>query len=219
MKVVSVTLLLSVLVVLPVEGQGVHSLVEALDGTLTVSERQAAIDSLGESGSAIFLRRDGDFLLVALESDSVGVASLCIGNENEVSVLHASAALGRLKFYPRDGGLWHTEERFVWSLRDTTMSSSALAERLAYLDKHGWVATTSAMGDPKHTEFLIRQSALPAGTWFLSFGIMPSERPEEIIGLPSSHAGDCASEDLVRGIVPTEGLRFVPSAWKVIAGQ
>ena len=212
------TLLLTVLVVLPVRGQGTSGLIEALDGTITISERREATDSLKEHGTASFFRRVGDFLLVAIESDSIGVASLCIGNQDEVNVLHASAALGALKFQPRDG-LWYTADRFTWSLRDTSMSSKAQADRLSFLDRLGWVATTSAMGHPRQTEFVIRQSVLPDGKWFVGLGIMPSERPDEIIGLPASSAGDCASPDLVRGVDPTTGLTFNPTAWKEISGR
>lgn len=215
MKVLSITLLLSALMVLTAEAQEGRSLVETLNGTFSLTEHKAATDSLTEPGSAIYIRSDRDFLLVAIKSDPVGVASLCIGNKKEVSVLHASAALGKLKFYP-EGDLWHTTERFEWSLRDTTMSPNAVEGRLAYLDEHGWVASTSGMGHPNHTEFLIRQSALPAGEWFLSLGIMPGERPDEIIGLPEANAGDCASGDLVRGIVPAAGLSFDPAAWMAI---
>lgn len=216
MKSISLTVLLSLSVMITAKSQDLQSLVKELHGSFTTAERRAATDSLTESGASLWVRQAGEYVLVTIESDTIGVASLCIGSENEVTVLHASAALGDLKFHPVDG-LWHTSERFKWELRDTTMSTSTQEERQAHINRNGWVASTSLMGNPNYTEFLIRRSALPSGRWYLSAGIMPGQHPEVIIGIPSSDAGDCAAGNLVRGMVPSEGYTFEPISWKLIA--
>jgi len=154
-------------------------------------------------------------LRITVASEPVGVASLCLATTERVRVLHASAALGMLDYH-REEQTWTTEESFVWALRDTAMTAAALESRRAHLEAHGWVATTNEMGRAGETEFLIRWDLLPEGDLYLGLGIMPKERPTEIIGMPSERVGDCARGDLVRGPAPLSGLRFDPESWKPV---
>lgn len=209
-------LLLPLIALIPASVRAQEGVLASLDGTITAEETSAATDSLVEAGAAMYFRRDGDVLWVGVESDPIGVSSLCVGTGSEVWVLHASAALGMLT-YGAEEDRWRTSDSFAWSLRDTSMSPEALAERQAYLDEHGWVATTSGMGQDGHAEFLLTEDRLPAGDRFVALGIMPSQHPEHILGLPAPSAGDCALGDLVRGMVPGAALSFDPPSWKAMA--
>jgi hypothetical protein len=201
-----------------VQGQTLQDRLLSLDGVITAADRSAATDSLREGATALLVRSEGDYLWIAVHSDSIGVASLCLGASESVQVLHASAALGRVT-YDRRGSDWTTDQEFTWALRDTSMTPAAIGERQAYLSENGWVATTSRMGHPDHTEFLIRRGGLPEGDLYLALGIMPLQHPDTIAGYPMASAGDCARDDLVRGQVPESGLRFDPESWqKIVQG-
>lgn len=188
---------------------------ETLDGTFSEPEREGARQLLHDEVSAVFVRSGDGFLRIVVQSEPIGVASLCVAGADDVLILHASAALGMLR-YTRSDSAWTSKDRFSWAMRDTSMSVTALAERGAYLKEHGWVASTSRMGRPGETEFLVRRTILPEGDLFLAVGIMPLERPEEILGLPSPGAGDCAHERLVRGMAPRTDIRFNPQAWALV---
>lgn len=211
MKTTYLALFLSLFQALPINGQTLHDHIMSLDGVITIVEKSTALDSIREGESALYARSAEGFLWVAVKSDSIGVVSLCVANNNETKILHASAALGAITF-SQQGAKWTTSERFTWTLRDTSMSTSVIAERREYFKEHGWVATTSSMGDPNHSEFLLSQDRFSIKDLRLAVGIMPLTQPNKIISLPIN-AGGCASEDLVRGINPDAGLDLEPSLW------
>src|SRR5688572_5660318 len=72
-----------------------------------------------------------------------------------VRVLHASAALGSVRYVRAADGTWHTADAFVYELRDTSLSPAAEEGRARYLDEHGWVATLFGMGGPGAYEYAI----------------------------------------------------------------
>ena len=218
MKITSLILLIYIVLVLPARGQTLRNHIVSLDGVITVAEQDSAQNSLREGESALFIRRVGNMLWIAIESESIGVVSLCVGGDDEVKILHASAALGAITFF-QQGTTWTTSERFSWSLRDTSMSTSAMSKRQEYLNEQGWVATTSSMGHSGHSEFLLSGDRFSISNLHLAVGIMPRSRPDEIIGFPSANAGECASGDLVRGITPETGLSFQPSLWIPVTGR
>jgi hypothetical protein len=148
---------------------------ETIDGVFAEPERDGARQVLREGASSVFVRAGSGFLRIVVQSDPIGVASVCIGGADEVRVLHASAALGMVRY--------------------------------------------SRKGRPGETEFLVRRNLLPGGDVFVAVGIMPLERPDEIVGLPSAGAGDCALGTLVRGPAPTADVRFDPRRWAVVPGS
>ncbi len=218
MKTACLLLSLACLLTQPVRAQSADLHLQTLDGMLSPAERKAATDSLREAETTVFIQDDASLLRITVQSEPIGVASLCVATAERVWVLHASAALGHLAYHQEDA-TWTTAAGFVWALRDTAMTAAAMEARRAYLQEQGWVATTYQMGHPGVTEFLIRRDLMPAETRYLALGIMPRARPAEIIGVPSESVGDCARGDLVRGPAPLEGLRFEPALWKQIATQ
>jgi len=215
MKLACIVLVLAGLFTPQASAQSLRQHIEGLDGIFSTAERNAATDSLREEEAAIFIQSDDALLKITVQSEPIGVASLCLATDGLVRVLHASAALGMLEYH-MDGQTWGTERVFEWAMRDTALTPSALEARRTYLEANGWVATTSRMGNEEETEFLIRHDFLPEGPLYLGLGIMPMARPMEIIGLPSASAGDCARGDLVRGPAPQSGLRFEPVSWKPV---
>ena len=183
-----------------------------LDGSFSPREHEAATRLTGDEHTALFVRQDGPFLAVTVQAgEALDVASLCVATSEEVQVLHASAALGRV-IYTSNGDTWTTSDAFAWALRDPDMTEAALQTRRSYLNQHGWVATTMQMGTPGEVEFLLRRDALPSGDLYLAAGLMPRATPDAIIGLPGAASGACANRDLVAGSPPSD-LHFQPVAW------
>ncbi|NNF04201.1 MAG: hypothetical protein HKN17_07020 [Rhodothermales bacterium] len=191
--------------------QNLNEVLRGFDGVFTEDERSAVTHAIVTEEGSIFVRRSGGLLYVTVESEPIGVASLCLGGFSEVSVLHASAALGYLRFRSTDDG-WTTDDDFVWEMRETSMSTDAIDARAQYFASHGWVATTAMMGDPTATEFLVSEDLVQHDGVRIAAGLMPIERPEVTLALPAT-ASECADDRLVRGPKPDAPIRFDPTAW------
>jgi len=111
-----------------------------LDGTLASEEWEGATRVEGEA--ELFLSMQEDVLQIGVRAPEMLVASLCVLRDETVFVLHASAALGRASYVQEPEG-WRLQEPFEWELRTTELTEAAQAERSAYLDANGWVATTT----------------------------------------------------------------------------
>lgn len=210
-RILAAVAFLSCTATVEIAAQDVLSALDNLDGVFSDEEQSAATDSVVTEAGSVFVQTDGELILITVQSEPIGVASLCIGGNRTVHVLHASAAIGSLR-YERDGADWLTGDSFDWELRDTSMSEQAIAQRAAYFDAHGWVATTSSMGSSDTIEFMASRDVATADSTFLAVGIMPSERPDSILGVPDE-AGDCADGELVRGSRPERALDFPTVSW------
>jgi len=191
--------------------QPVTDTLQHLDGVSAEVERSAATHAILTDEGSFFVQRMDRFLRVTVESEPIGVASLCIGNGDNIFVLHASAALGSLRFRTSEDG-WVTDGRFTWEMRESSMSDEAIAERTKYLESHSWIATTSSMGDPRIAEFLVSAELTGTDDIRIAVGIMPSGRPDVTLAFPTSAAA-CADDSLVRGVQPGAALHFAPSEW------
>ncbi|WP_370089354.1 hypothetical protein [Ekhidna sp.] len=186
-----------------------------LDGFIT-SKELTKLEILGENGINQLLIDDTDknYLRLSVKSEELYVASLCICNEkNEVSVLHASAALGQI-LYKKSESSWTTNQKFDWQMREEGMEAGILEKRKRYLDNFGWVANTMGMGQAGETEFIIDRNKFK-GELKLAIGLMTARDPNDIIGIPISDGGDCADHMLVSGD-PKSSYYFDPSSWIVI---
>lgn len=181
-----------------------------LDGNIS-SEEANSLKVIGENENNQLMIGDlGDYLRIAVKSEELYVASLCICNDqNEVIVLHASAALGQI-VYKRDGGKWTTGEKFDWQMRETGMDASTIAKRTNYLEVNGWVANTMRMGAKGETEFILDRK-LFSGDLKLAIGLMTAADPENIVGVPYDIEG-CATHSLVAG-PPNSTYKFLPDRW------
>ncbi|WP_425390523.1 hypothetical protein [Ekhidna sp.] len=139
------------------------------------------------------------------------MASLCICDEqNEVTVLHASAALGQI-LYKKEGDRWVTNQKFDWKMREVDMKDATITKRNQYLKINGWGANTMSMGNVGETEFIIDRKAF-SGELKLAIGLMTAEDPNNIVGIPSGGAGDCADQRLVSGD-PKSSYSFNSTNW------
>lgn len=126
-----------------------------LDGRIDSSEwSDALVLTLSDDGGSVRFLHDGSYLYAGVTVDS-GYPHLAAMSPASVWILHASAALGAVQYEPRDSVQWERQNEFVWELRDTSLSNEARAQRAAYLEAHGWVASTNEMGRPGETEFKV----------------------------------------------------------------
>ena len=183
-----------------------------LDGNIS-SQEIKGLEILDENGTNQLLidPSSDNYLKITVKSEELYVASLCICNEqDEVTVLHASAALGQI-LYKKEGDGWVTNQKFDWQLREVDMKDATIAKRNQYLQDNGWVANTMNMGNAGETEFIIDRKAF-AGKLKLAIGLMTAENPNSIVGIPSDGAGDCADHKLVAG-PPKTNYQFSPGQW------
>ena len=117
-----------------------------IDGSVNDGEWRNAFRMEHPAGTVVRLMRDADHLYLGVTSDRQGFASLCVAIGDEVHVLHASAALGRVTYRP-SGEVWNSPDTaFRYGMRSTALDDAARSERAAYLAENGWVASTVRMG-------------------------------------------------------------------------
>jgi hypothetical protein len=174
---------------------------------------QARVETVA-GGLEVRLQHDGRDLFVAVSSPRAGFASLCLAERGAVAVLHASAALGEVR-YERRRDAWTTRAReFEYEMRNTATSPLARAERRRYLEEHGWVASTFHMGRSEAgsaQELHFAGERLGAGA---ALAIAFRLEDGTILRWPESLAATdgCADPELVAGEVP-ERLAFAPESW------
>ena len=187
-----------------------------IDGKVDVAEWANAVRGASAPGGLqVRLQHDGSALYIAVEAPADGFTSLCLGTNDRVQVLHASAALGAVD-YRRTGGPWAPDQAlFVYGMRDPSMTEAALAQRQAYFTEHGWVASTARMGGNRVQEFKIDMTRIATR---LAIGYYVTAGTGSVLTWPASMSMNdgCAAMPLVRGTV-TGGLTFDPSRWAPIS--
>lgn len=173
----------------------------AIDGVVGDAEWAGARhERLKGGGKILLLPRDG-VLYVAVTGKTPGIATVCAGNASEVSILHASAALGTAK-YERHVEGWFLTQNFEFSPRDPTDEQKA-----KFFEDSGWIANASRSGVPAR-EFAIRMKP----RWErISVAFLGTE-PSTIASWPESIGDDCSALRLNQGWLDQK-QRFVPAAW------
>jgi hypothetical protein len=127
-----------------------------IDGTISPGEWDEAFVARYEDGSELMLAHANGVLYLAVRASGpeMIMGNFFIQRGEEVSVLHASAALGTAKYAYSDGS-WNLTQNFDWRCRDAGFSERAQAERDEFLQTDGWVAANSMMGAPNELEYQI----------------------------------------------------------------
>jgi hypothetical protein len=186
-----------------------------IDGHLDVTEWRGAVRARWTDGNSMRLQHDGNFLYVAVESPRSGFVSLCHADGDSVRILHASAALGSVR-YGRSGVTWSSRDTaFAYGMRNTDTTAAAREERQSYLAQHGWVSTTVRMsGGQRHEMQLALEHLGRAPRIAVAFFVIGTADSFSIQRWPDdlSAQDGCNDAQLVRGYVP-QGLRFDPTGW------
>lgn len=119
-----------------------------IDGILGAGEWDGSTTVTMSDDSSLHWMHSDDVLYVALESSAVGAVNLAIAADDEVWILHSSAALGSALYTPGDG-TWKLSHGFDWCCRSATDDSA----RLRLLDEEGWQANIGFTGDDGIVEY------------------------------------------------------------------
>ena len=160
-----------------------------------------------EGGGDVAVRRAGDALHVTVTGPRAGLASLCVGNESRVRILHASAAVGDA-LYERTGDAWVLKRGFEWKLRDSGTGLPAAEASDEFFAASGWTANPSRRGAPRR-DFTI---ALSADVLFVGVAFLSTGDPMAVSHWPSSIDDDCRAVKVAQGYLP-ETARFTPQRW------
>jgi hypothetical protein len=179
----------------------------ALMSVVSVTAQDAPVSHQLAGGGAVSLRRDGERLLVRVTGPRAGLASLCLGDESRVRILHASAAVAEAT-YEKSGSGWTLTEPFDMKLRETRTGPPPEADRRAYFDAHGWVANASNAGTVPR-EFSIR---VDPRARFLGVTFYVTAGEETLSHWPDTMTDDCRAVKVAQGFLP-KSAQFTPSTW------
>ena len=125
-------------------------MVPDLDGDLSSGEWDQALELEMSRDGAVYFQHDGEYLYVGIAADGLGYGSLCWERDDQVWILHSSAALGSAA-YQADGSSWRPLWDYDWCCR----SAVPTGERQDLFEQEGWMASISYMGDPGQMEYQI----------------------------------------------------------------
>ena len=189
-----------------------------IDGVIHGSEwKDAASMPLHPSGQ-LLVKRCGDDVYVAVQTDQRGIVSLTAMKDGKVHVLHASASLGTA-VYAKKGDTWQPKSTFAWRCRKLPGSQKdpSSDERAKFFQDEAWVGTTMMEGKPGHAEFKLGKAFFPGKTPRLGVAVaVHSRRGAMLCTWPKGLEDASVTDNLLMGTCP-EGLRFEPSTWGALS--
>lgn len=179
-----------------------------IDGSLTSGEWEAARVEYFADGSELHLMQADGYLYLGIRSKTPGMiaSNVFIQRDEEVGILHTSAALGTAIYQNKMDG-WHQTQDFTWRCRDTSNSENAKAEREEFLLEEGWVGVNTWIGTPEELEYRIKIGEEPIR---LAAVIIRTSPPYEKIPWPAHLSDDC-TKDTPDGLPDT--MYFSPEDW------
>lgn len=125
-----------------------------IDGKIDEKEWEGARVLELTNGGKLFLKYDGSFVYLAMRGSSAGWSHLYLNDgTSDVSVIHASAALGRVIYKQNANKIWQPANEFIYEVRERVITDAMRAAMSAYLAKNGWVASNNNMGNASEVEY------------------------------------------------------------------
>jgi hypothetical protein len=183
-----------------------------LDGSIGDSEWAQALQQDLAGGGHLYLQHHDNYLYVAMRGLEPGWGHVYVLDGDSLRVLHASAALGMVVYHQHSGEPSPLKRGFEWEMRDPGMNPEAQNARMAYLDKHGWVATTGGMGTSEDVEYQIDKRLLESAS---VLAVVYAATPEAPLYWPPSLHDATLNADLIRG-APPDLETFYPTGWQSI---
>ena len=182
-----------------------------IDGTIDQGEWSGAYSILLSSGEEILLMGGEGYLYFGIRGKPDPLGSICVDRGGVVAILHSSAALGTA-LYQEGTDAWEQIQAFSWRCRDTTNSAEAQAERAAFLEQEGWIASDGEMGATGEVEFQIE---IPEGALRLAVSSIGAPDYREVAIWPEGLLDDCGNLHLLTGPIP-ERVDFSPEEWMTL---
>lgn len=184
-----------------------------IDGRVDPQEWRGTAWQTTAAGLRIRFRRQGDLLYLAVAGTARGYPTLFVAGPEQIEVLHASAALGRIAYHRGVEG-WRTDAgAFDFAMRqDANGRQPPEGARREFFERQGWLSTSSR-DHSSVREFMIRVRPGRMSV-AVSFVEIPSGR---ITTWPDGLTDDTRDSALVLGNVPATA-RFDVDAWHRIDG-
>ncbi len=176
-----------------------------IDGILSPGEWYRAFTDELSDGSELMMMHSNGYLYLGIRSRVMSVGSICTLKNEQVWILHSSAALGNAVYEKTDGG-WHQIEGFSWCCRATTPN----LERDDFLKENGWMASIAFMGISNEMEY---QIAMEDGT--LTLAVTSIFNRFTIPYWPQTLEDDCRLYEVADG-APPESVQFDIDAWVTV---
>jgi len=180
-----------------------------VDGELSEGEWNDAATLELDEDTTLRLKHTDGVLYLGLSAGSMGIPSPCIRRNEDVWVLHASAALGTA-VYEKDGETWTQIRPFEWRCRERGFAESAIAAREEFLSEEGWLGTIGHLGNRRHFEFRI--DLLQEVSLEILFLFLDTRSPMRLVSWPSDLSSTPVYADLVTGPIP-ESVPFDLRGW------
>ena len=181
----------------------------SIDGKVEAQEWTDAARHELSNGVTLFIKTDGAHVFVAIRGQNQGWSHVYLndGSSSDVSVIHASAALGRIIYKQDEKKLWQPTNEFVWEIRERSVNADTLSVMNAYLAKNGWVASNNNMGNANEVEYklAVKGSETRIAAVFMQVGVSPTH-------FPASLADDSLKQKLLEGNAVSE-VKFDVSQW------
>jgi len=180
-----------------------------IDGKIDEKEWEGAGVLDLTNGGKLFLKYDGLFVYLAMRGSRSGWSHLYLNDgTSDVSVIHASAALGRV-IYKRDANkIWQPANDFAYEVRDRVITDATRSTMGAYLAKNGWVASNNNMGNANEVEY--KMAATPNKPLrFAAIFMSDATKPQHF---PATLSDDTLRKILLEGNTPPD-LKFDVTQW------
>jgi hypothetical protein len=186
-----------------------------IDGKIEETEWQDASAFELSGGGRVFLKHDGEFFYVGVRGLKKGWSHLYLsqGETANVSVLHASAALGMTLYAPDKSDLWQPANPFVWDLRDRAVTDETRRKMAAHLAKNFWAANNVNMTDSSEIEFQVKPRSASDKTLYAAVVYASDAKNPQFF--PAALKDDTLKEELVYGQTPND-LKFDRRGWAKI---
>lgn len=163
-----------------------------IDGKIDTQEWADAAGHDLANGVKLFLKTDGNHIYLAMRGTKQGWSHVYFNEGGtEVSVVHASAALGKIIYKQDEKKLWQPQNKFAWEVRERVPIEAGMN---AYLAKNGWVASNNNMGNGNEVEYklIARGSEMRIAAVFMQVGLPTTN-------FPATLADDALKQKLLEG--------------------
>jgi hypothetical protein len=178
-----------------------------IDGTFSPGEWDDAMLFTIDAARKLYLMHRDGYLYLGIDSGTMGYGSICIAQDDQISILHASAALG-MAVFERDGSGWQRIRQFSWCCRETSPGP----RQTQHLQEEGWLASIGYMGVSDEMEY---QIAMPEGGLTMAVVYQAGRSVTGALRWPDTIDDDCLG---LVGIAddPPERLEFSPETWPLL---
>ena len=183
-----------------------------IDGKIEQTEWQDATVFELTNGGRAYLKYDVQCLYIGVRGVKAGWGHLYLndGVSTDVSVIHASAALGKSVYKLDQKKLWQPSNQFKWEMRDNTITAETRRRMDAYLMQNGWVSSNNNMGNSMEIEFAVSRQAFAGKSLRLAIVYVADGTESQFF--PATLADDTLKPRLLSGNTPPD-LKFNTDQW------